>query len=221
MGLAPRHPQALKGCRLLLDRGLYEDGGINLSRSWKRSETCITAMVLSICAQLGFEDPRLESLAHYVLREQMPDGGWNCQRHRGATHSSFHTTISALEALLHFGRCDTAQRRGREFLLVHRLFRSHRTGEVVNPVLTRFAFPPRWHYDILRALDHFRDAGGDRDPRLAEGIAIVEKRRLPDGRWLLPAPYPGAVHFQMEPPGAPSRWNTMRALRVLQWWHAQ
>src|SRR5688500_12427381 len=121
----------------------------------------------------------------------MEDGGWNCQRDHGATHSSLHTTISALEALRYYelqrprklGAIRKAQRRGREFLLAHRLCRSHRTGQVIKPIFTRFAFPPRWHYDILRALDHFQAVGAPADPRLAEAIDIVRRTRRPDGRW--------------------------------------
>jgi hypothetical protein len=113
-----------------------------------------------------------------------------------------------------------AQARGREFLLRHRLFRSHRTGAVIEPSWTRFSFPPRWHYDILRTLDYFRDCNAERDDRLQEAIEIVRKRRQPDGRWLLQNRYPGAVFFEMEKVGTPSRWNTLRALRVLEWWNS-
>jgi hypothetical protein len=119
------------------------------------------------------------------------------------------------------GRTDAvraAQARGREFLLRHRLFRSHRTGEVINPAWTRFSFPPRWHYDILRALDYFRVCDAPRDERLAEAVEIVRQRRRPDGRWILQNRYRGRVFFELEKVGAPSRWNTLRALRVLRWW---
>jgi hypothetical protein len=137
-----------------------------------------------------------------------------------------HTTISVLEGLrlleLHRGRdvrsLRAAQRRGREFLLVHRLFRSHRTGNVIKSEFARFAFPPRWHYDILRALDYFQAVGAPRDPRLSEAIDIVRSRRREDGRWPLEYSYKGKTHFQLERIGAPSRWNTLRALRVLNWW---
>src|SRR5207302_6072800 len=127
-----------------------------------------------------------------VAAQQMRDGGWNCcatPGGGGATHGSFHTTISALEAFLEYERfrpdraaltCK-AQARGREFLLAHRLFRSHRTGEVVKPEMTRFAFPPRWHYDVLRGLDYFQQARASRDERLLDAIELVEKRRGPDG----------------------------------------
>jgi hypothetical protein len=156
----------------------------------------------------------------------MPDGGWNCQRPRGATHASVHTTINVLEGLrlyaLHRGHRARPLRaalcRGREFLLVHRLFRSHRTGRIIKPVFTKFAFPPRWHYDILRALDHFQAVNATRDARLAEAIAIVQNTRGEDGRWRLQNSYPGKTYFELEQRGAPSRWNTLRALRILNWW---
>lgn len=222
LGPPPGHRALLKSCSLLLDLGLHSDGGINF---WgiKRSETCVTGMVLSFSAALGLRDPRLSTLAAHLLNAQMPDGGWNCQRYRGATHASVHTTISVLEALLDYERAGPpdaaalreAQQRGREFLLAHRLFRSHRTGKVFDSRMTRFTFPPRWHYDVLRGLDYFQAAGAAPDPRLDPAIELLLKRRLPDGRWRLAAHWPGRMHFQYEAPGRPSRWNTLRALRVL------
>ncbi len=231
LGLAARHPRALHACRVLLDTGFYSDGGINYwTRSWKRSETCVSSMILAVLCWFGLEDPRVNVLAEHVIARQMPDGGWNCRAmpgYGGAAHGSFHTTISALEALLEYERsrpvraraAREAQVRGREFLLAHRLFRSHRTGAIVNTAMTRFSFPPRWHYDVLRGLDYFRDADAPRDPRLAEAIALVGKRRQPDGRWLLQNVYPGRTFFEMEGGGRPSRWNTLRCLRVLRWWN--
>lgn len=226
-GLPPGNGQARKACLLLLDRGLRRDGGVNYGPWGSRGETCITGMILSLLSYFEYDDPRLETIVAHLLREQMPDGGWNCQRPRGATHSSVHTTISVLEGLRHYElyrRRDVravraAQLRGREFLLVHRLFRSHRTGTVIKPEFTRFAFPPRWHYDVLRALDHFQSVGAPRDARLREAIERVESARRDDGRWTLPRGYPGKTYFQLERVGAPSRWNTLRALRVLRWWN--
>ena len=225
LGLPADNPQAARACTLLLDRGLQKDGGINYG--WRgRSETCVTGMVLSILFYFEHDDERLDVVADHVLEQQMSDGGWNCQRWQGATHASVHTTISALEGLrfyeLHRGRdvraVREAQRRGREFLLVHRMYRSHRTGEVIKPEFTRFSFPPRWHYDILRGLDHFQAVDAHRDERLTDAIEIVVKRRRPDGRWLLQNRYRGKTYFKLERIGAASRWNTLRALRVLKWW---
>jgi hypothetical protein len=228
-GLSPNNRQARKACALLLNEGLERDGGINYGmwgKSWGRSETCITGMVLSILSYFKYDDDRLDTVAKHLLGQQMPDGGWNCRRLYGATHASVHTTISVLEGLRHYElhrggnarAVRAAQRRGREFLLVHRLFRSHRTGEIIKPVFVRFAFPPRWHYDILRALDYFQAVGAARDRRLAEAIDIVRTRQGEDGRWLLENSYKGKTYFELEGLGAPSRWNTLRALRVLKWW---
>lgn len=225
LGLPPDRPEAHRACRLLLDGGLQRDGGINYG--WRgRSETCITGMVLSIVSWFGYEDDRVDLLVRHLLREQMPDGGWNCRRDHGARHSSVHTTISALEGLHHFElraanghrSVRAAPQRGREFLLAHRLFRSHRTGAIINPVFLRFSFPPRWHYDILRALDYFQAVDAPRDARLADAIEVVRQHRRGDGRWTLEHRHRGKTYFELEPLGRPSRWNTLRALRALQWW---
>ena len=228
-GLPETDRQAHAACRLLLDQGLQPNGGIAYG-SWAKwhpgGETCVTGMVLSLLSYFVYDDARLDTIAAHLLDEQMSDGGWNCRREKGATHSSVHTTISVLEALQHYGQdrgrlhraVQAAQRRGREFLLVHRLFRSHRTGAIIKSEFSRFSFPPRWHYDILRALDHFQAVGAPRDPRLEEAIEIVRRRRRPDGRWLLENRHRGKTYFDLERLGAPSRWNTLRALRVLKWW---
>ena len=228
-GLPSASKQARKACKLLLDGGLQRDGGINYgvwARWTRRSETCVTGMVLSILCYFEYDDSRLETVAGHLLEQQMADGGWNCRRADGATHSSVHTTISVLEGLrlyeLYCGRepkaLRVAQVRGREFLLTHRLFRSHRTGEIMKAEFTRFSFPPRWHYDILRALDYFRGVDAAYDSRLNDAIEIVRGGRRGDGRWLLQNRYRGKTYFEMERVGGASRWNTLRALRVLKWW---
>ncbi len=228
-GLPAHNRQARKACTLLLDGGLQPDGGINYGvwAKWTgRSETCVTGMVLSILSYFKHDDDRLDTIVDHLLEEQMRDGGWNCQRPSGATHASVHTTMSVLEGLRLYELNRTrevrevraAQRRGREFLLAHRLFRSHRTGEIIKPIFIRFSFPPRWHYDILRALDYFQAVDAPRDPRLAEAIDIVRASRRTDGRWSLQHSYKGRTYFALERVGGPSRWNTLRALRVLRWW---
>jgi len=226
LGLAATNPAAQKACKLLLERGFYHDGGINYFGSLKYSETCVTGMILSILCYFEYEDDRIHSLTTHLLNQQMPDGGWNCQSYKGATHSSFHTTISVLEGLRQYEKFTPentkeirkAQQRGREFLLIHRLFRSHRTGEIANPVFTRFSFPPRWHYDILRALDYFQECRAEHDERLLDAIEIVLKKRKKDGKWVLQNRHSGKTFFEMEKVGEPSRWNTLRAMRVLKWW---
>jgi len=226
LGLDPNHSQAQQTCHLLLDRGFYTDDGINYFRSLKHSETCVTGMVLSILAYFGFQDERLASLVEHLLNQQMADGGWNCESYNGASHSSFHTTISVLEGLREYEKrqpdpsLTTSQNRAVEFLLIHRLFRSDRTREVVDPRMTRFSFPPRWRYDILRVLDYFQERKIPTDPRMADAIGLINKKQRPDGTWALQNRHPGRVFFELEKVGQPSRWNTLRALRILKWYEA-
>jgi hypothetical protein len=226
LGLSPKNLQARQACQILLDNGFYHDGGINYSASATNSETCITGMILSILAYFQYEDDRIHAIAEYLLSQQMLDSGWNCQSYKGATHSSFHTTISVLEGLREYEKfqpqnvekIQQAQASGREFLLIHRLFKSHRTGKLVKSSFTRFSFPPRWYYDILRALDYFQECRAEQDDRLADAIEIVLKRRTKEGKWVLQNKHPGRTFFEMEKVGEPSRWNTLRVLRVLNWW---
>lgn len=185
-------------------------------------EPCINARVMAMAAYFG-EDGR--PILERLLGEQLEDGGWNCEAENGSVRSSFHTTINVLEGLLQFERAEgptesttAARERGEAYLLERHLFRRKSTGEVADPAWLRFSFPVRWHYDVLRGLDYFRDANR-RDPRLEEAIELVRGRRQADGTWLLENTHPGAVPFALEPEdGQPSRWNTLRALRVLAWW---
>ncbi len=226
VGLPSANRCAKAGALLLLEEGLALDNGINFWRPRRVvSETCVIGMVLSIAARFASGDSRIERLAENLLAEQMPDGGWNCQRPAGATHSSLHTTISALEGLLEYETAGGAQarqsaqarRRAHEFLYLHRMFRSHRTGAVIDDAMTRFSFPPQWHYDVLRGLDYLRAARAPRDDRLCEALDLVKKRRAAGGTWPLQNVHRGRYHFAMEEPGKPSRWNTLRAMRVLRW----
>jgi hypothetical protein len=168
----------------------------------------------------------VDSIVARLLGEQLDDGGWNCETEYGSVRASFATTICVLEGLLEHeratggsARAAEARRRGEEYLLDRRLFRRLSTGEVVDPGWLRFSFPTWWHYDVLRALDYFRAGGDAPDPRLAEAVELLRSKQQPDGTWLLEDTHPGAVHFSMEDGDAhPSRWNTLRALRVLSWY---
>ena len=185
-------------------------------------EPCINGGALALGGYFGRPS---EGLARRLAREQLEDGGWNCEAPKSA-RSSFHTTICVLEGLLEYERAAgpspeiaAARRRGEEYLLERALFRRRSTGEVANPELLELAYPPRYHYDVLRALHYFRDAGARPDPRMGEAVKLVESRRQADGRWLLERTYDEglAVPFG-ESVGEPSRWNTLRAMRVLRWY---
>jgi hypothetical protein len=184
-------------------------------------EPCINGGVLAFGSYFGHPTERL---AQRLVSEQLEDGGWNCEA-PGSRRSSFHTTICVLEGLLEYGRAvghapevTEARRRGEEYLLARGLMRRLSTGELVSAEFVELAFPPRYHYDILRALDYFRAAGGKPDPRMREAVGVVESRRGADGRWLLDRAYETAAVDVGERVGGPSRWNTLRALRVLRWW---
>jgi len=228
LGLPNDNPRAVKSGFLFLEEGLWCDGGINPTATQQRSETCVTGLVLGLLSWFRVADPRREQLVGYLLGQQMDDGGWNCQRDRGATHSSFHTTINVLEGLRDYvegngPRATEARRaeaRGREFFMTHRLYRSHRTGRIVDPAFTRLSFPPRWHFDVLRTLDYFQASRAPYDKRLEDPLSVVLKKRSKAGRWVLQNRHPGTTFFELETAGKPSRWNTLRALRVLKW-HAR
>jgi hypothetical protein len=187
-------------------------------------ETCVTGMVLALSSYFRGADGT-DRQVDWLLDEQRADGGWNCET--SSSRSSFHTTISVLEGLLEHeeagpsaANIEAARARAHEYLLERRLLRSLSTGELVNSRWTLFSFPPRWHYDVLRGLDYLRDAGVSPEHRVEEAVDLVESKRDKEGRWPLQNHYRGREHFSMEPgPGKPSRWNTLRALRVLRWYH--
>jgi hypothetical protein len=173
-----------------------------------------------VLAANGYPDPApIAALTRFLLEHQFDDGGWNCRLHDA--HSSFNTTLLALDALAALppaAATNAAVARGREFLLAHRLFRSHTTGAVVAVRFTRTPDPIGWQYDILRALDHLATTRAPHDERTADAIGILAKRRLPDGRWRATSPPSGARHFALTEPREPSRWVTLRCLRALRWY---
>jgi hypothetical protein len=198
------------------------------NRPYLRGETepCINGRILGVGAY--FRRPN-DALARQLLSEQLEDGGWNCEAPK-SRRSSFHTTICVLEGLLEYERAKgksaavtkfvaKARKRAENYLLERHMFRSLRTGEVINKRWLRFSFPTFWHYDVLRGLDYLRNAGITPDSRIGDAIEIVINRRHQNGRWPLNLLHPEYIPLEMETDvGSASRWNTLRALRVLQWY---
>ena len=186
-------------------------------------EPCINGRVVGLGT---YFEQDVEDVVARLLGEQLADGGWNCEAENGSVRSSFATTINVLEGLLAHERATggsaesiAARRRGEEYLLERKLFRRKSTGEVVNPAWLQFSFPTRWRYDVLRALEYFRSAADAPDARMDEAIELLRSKQQPDGTWLLENTHPGKVHFTLEDgDGRPSRWNALRALRVLRWY---
>jgi hypothetical protein len=226
LGLDPASKQA----RQMIDRvdkGLVFKPLNNRPFLHGETEPCINGRILGIGTY--FKEPN-DALANQLLDEQLEDGGWNCEAPKSRC-SSFHTTICVLEGLLEYeragrkaglklGAVTKARKRAENYLLERRMFRSLRTGEVINKRWLRFSFPMFWHYDVLRGLDYLRNAGIKPDGRIAEGIEVVVERRHQNGRWPMNLLHPEHIPLEMETGvGRASRWNTLRALRVLRWYN--
>jgi hypothetical protein len=220
-GVDPHDDRVRRAVAMVRDHCLWEHDGQAFFAG--EVEPCINGRTVTLGIYFGQD---VESIVARLLEEQLEDGGWNCEAENGSVRSSFATTINVLEGLLTHERATggtadsiAARRRGEEYLLERKLARRKSTGEVVKPAWLQFSFPTRWHYDVLRALDYFRSAGGVPDSRLDEAIELLRSKRQPDGTWLLENTHPGRIHFALEDgDGRSSRWNTLRALRVLEWY---
>ena len=221
LGLDPASASARRAIALVAEHGHWEHEGQRYFDG--EVEPCINGRTIETGAYFGVD---VAAIVKRILGERLADGGWNCEAENGSVRSSFDTTINVLDGLLEFERATggsaavrEARRSGEEYLLERGLFRRKSTGEVADPAYLEFAFPYYWRYDVLRALDYFRLSGADPDPQMAEAVEVVQSKRQSDGWWLLDRIHPGRVHFDLEGGvGAPSRWNTLRALRVLDWW---
>lgn len=217
-------PQIQKTIKLILEQRKSEDGGVNPAVSIGPSDVCVNGMFLNYACYFRTPATELNSIVDCILAEQFDDGGFNCRSTRsGAQHSSLHTTISVLEGFDEYIRNNytyrlshikKAKAQSEEFILQHRLYKSDKTGEIIHKQMISFPYPSRWKYDILRCLDYFRSASVKYDPRMQDALEVLTQKRKKDGYWNLSAKHPGQVHFEMEPAGKPSRWNTLRALRV-------
>lgn len=230
LNINPHHPLIKESIEQVLHTSKAQDGGIRLGPSTaQHSDVCVNGMFLNYASYFHTPEKELHAIVNSILNALMPDGGFNCRTVRnGANHSSLHTTLSVLEGLLEFQQAghryqedeiSRAINSAEEFILTHRLFLSNRTGAIIHKDFLMLTYPSRWKYDILRALDYFQKAGRKWDRRMDEAIGVLLKKRNRDGTWNMQAAHPGKVHFMMEKAGKPSRWNTLRSLRVLQHFH--
>ena len=201
------------------------DGGVNPGKTVKNSDVCVNGMFLNYACYFKIPVMSIESIIDFLISLQMRDGGFNCNLNQGgAVHSSLHSTISVLEGLHEYTvnwyryrltELTPIVEEAKEFILQHKLFRSDRTNQVIDKRMLMISYPSRWRYDILRALDYFQSTGDEYDERMQDALDVLVKKRRKDGTWPVQAKHPGQIHFDMEQSGKPSRWNTLRALRVL------
>ncbi len=201
------------------------DGGILPIGLTQRCDVCVNGMVLNYACYFQVPELEIKSIIDFLLTEKMHDGGFNCRSNStGAIHSSLHTTISVLEGIQEYlsngyqyrvKELIKARNDSQEFILMHKFFQSDKTGAIINPNFLKLYYPCRWYYDVLRALDYFQSAQVPFDPRMNDALELIVKKKTKDGLWKLASKHPGQTHFEMEKAGQPSRWNTLRALRVL------
>lgn len=226
LNLHPKNEIVKETIELVLQNGIADDGGIRLGPSTsERSDVCVNGMFLNYASYFKTPEIKLHAIIDSVLGEIMPDGGFNCRTTRsGAKHSSLHSTISVLEGFTEFQKAGynykkeevaEAIKTGIEFILMHRLFLSDRTGQIINKNFLKLTYPCRWYYDILRAMDFFQYAGLRWDNRMTEAMTYLNQKKNKDGTWNMQAAHAGKVHFVMEKAGKSSKWNTLRTLRVV------
>jgi hypothetical protein len=232
IGIPGTHAPAQTAAALVLDKQLGRAHDDDFMQNLAACDRCIVGMNLQIAAYYGICDSRVDAIVENVLAERMPDDGWNCRRLRKPKphHSSFNTTFNVLEGLRAWLEATpdhalrdqvlAAEKGALEFMLDHRLFKSDKTGKVIDAKFTLLTYPHRWHYNVLRGLAYFARVGAPRDDRLQDAITLLLSGRRDDGTWPVQYKYSGKTFFDMEKVGGPSRWNTLRALRVLQWWTA-
>jgi hypothetical protein len=229
LGISPYNKPIKETLQLIFENEKGPDGGINPSGTIKESDVCINGMVLNYACYFNIKENYLKPVVDFLLSQKMKDGGFNCYSNRkGAVHSSLHTTLSVLEGILEYERngysyrlkeLQKAKLESQEFILMHKLFRSDKTGRIIHSNFLKLCYPPRWYYDILKALDYFQLAKVKYDKRMDDALQVLIEKRNADGLWKLASAHPGQTHFDMEKAGKPSRWNTLRALRVLQYYN--
>ncbi len=223
LGLPAFNSQALTGCERLFMKGIYKGQEIRFSRNQGAQDLGVTGIVLSLCCFFGYHNEDIHGITEYIISQQRDEDNWLPDGSPASKTYTFETTLIILEALLQYqlryvstgSKLINAQAKGQEFLLKHNLFLNN--GKPIKEKWTTFSFPPYWFYDVLTALDYFQMFKQNRDKRLQAGIDLLIEKQNRTGTWNLGAKHPGKTYFDMERAGVPSRWNTLRALRVLKW----
>jgi len=219
-GLPPFNDQALAACDQLFTRGIFNQREIRFSRNQEHQDLGVTGLVLSLCCYFGYEQKHLHSIVDYLVKQQHKEGNWLPNHSEAAAAYTFETTLIVLEGLLQYSKqysSVNAEAKGQEYLMKHNLYLND--GKAIKSKWTSFSFPSYWFYDVLTSLDYFQKFGKNKDKRIQRGIELVVEKQNKDDTWDLGSRHPGKTYFDMEKSREPSRWNTLRALRVLKWWN--
>jgi hypothetical protein len=231
IGIPTNNDKAIRGAKLILDGELGTKIDSAFYKRLELNDLCVVGMNLQIASYFRLSDARIDPMVEYLLSKTMPDNAWNCRakRHPETIHSSFHTTINILEGLhewleanpKHILRAKVlkAESDALEFLLCHRLFKSDKTMNVIDHKFTKLSFPYRWHYNFIRGLEYFANRNYKKDNRLQDAIDLLYDSRRKDGFWPVQYKFAGKTFFEFEKIGAPSRWNTLKALKIFSWWN--
>lgn len=228
--IVPTPPSVFSVLQNIIEQQKGPDGGLLPIGTTQKSDVCVNGMALNYLTYFKMPMDGLKSIVDFILAHQMSDGGFNCQINRkGAVHSSLHSTISVLEGFLEYRKngytyrlkeIHLAEQQCIAFILLHRFFKSDKTGALIHPQMLRLPYPSRWKYDVLRALDYFQAAKVPFDKNMQDALVVLQEKRKKNGRWNVQSKHPGQIHFEMEKAGKDSRWNTLRALRVLKFYQA-
>lgn len=221
----PPTKEIMETIEIILTENIGPDGGVNPSKDIGESDVCINGMFLNYATYFGVEEEKLKGIVDYIIKQHMADGGFNCRKNRsGAVHSSLHSTISVLEGIHSYVNMDyryrmdeliDIEKQGIEFMLMHRLYKSDHTGEIINKSMTMLSYPSRWKYDVLRAMVFMAEARVPYDQRMKDALLLIVSKKRKDNKWPVQAKHQGKVFFEMEKTGGASRMNTYRALKVL------
>jgi hypothetical protein len=224
LGISPNAAGTHKALSCIIKNEKSSDGGVNPAKTISQSDVCVNGMFLNYASYFNQKESDLISIVDFILSQHMPDGGFNCcYNHSGAKHSSLHSTISVIEGICEYKKrgytyrvneLNLAEEKSKKFILKHKLFKSDRTGKIINKKMLMLSWPSRWYYDILRCLEYFRSSGTDYHTQMDEAVDIILKKRRSDKKWPVQTKHPGATHIEMESPRSPSRWNTLRVHRV-------
>ena len=225
LNIQPENDAIQETLKLIFRHEKNPDGGISPRTGTHNSDVCVNGMTLNYACYFKVNEDWLQSVVDFILSQKMVDGGFNCQSNRkGAVHSSLHTTLSVLEGIVEYRKngysyrmkeLESAKFDAEEFILQHRFYKSDHTGEIIKSSFLKLCYPGRWYYDILKALDYFQYAAINYDERMSDALNVLLDKRTKEGKWKVASKHSGLIHFEMEKAGQPSRWNTLRALRVL------